>query len=280
MYRRRRNVVTRVDGTPVNVARFRGQLLVCATGCCCGRTADGFAAVPTELFHAEWERRRLRNIVHLTIGGCLGPCALANVVMLLFDGQALWFHSMNSDATVLALYDYVDAMLDANGVLPAPPALAPLQFTASSWQSRPDGEPVDDFRPRHRGAPSAPAPVGDACHDDRSEAAAVARLLARLDGSAALPRRNGELVFDEPWQGRAFGMAVALHEQGLFAWEEFRQDLISRIAAAEAGGGVFEYYEVWLETFERILAAKGVVTPTEVEESTFQFEFGERDDVF
>ena len=280
MYRRRRNVVTRADGTPVNVARFRGQLLVCATGCCCGRTADGFAAVPTELFHAEWERRRLRNIVHLTIGGCLGPCALANVVMLLFDGQALWFHSVNSDATVLTLYDYIDAMLDADRVLPAPPALGALQFTASAWQPRPDGEPVDDFRPRHRTQIPAATPAADACHDDRSDAAAVARLLAGLDGTTALPRKNGELVFEEPWQGRVFGMAIALHEQGLFAWEDFRQELIARIAAAEARGGAFEYYEVWLETFERVLATKGVVTPSEVEESTFQFEFGERDDVF
>jgi cobaltochelatase CobN len=279
VYRRRRNLVTRVDGVPVNVARFRGQLLVCATGCCCGRTADGFAPVPTELFHGEWERRRLRNVVHLTIGGCLGPCALANVVLLLFDGQALWFHSMNSDASVLALYDYVDAMLDADRVLPAPPALAALQFTASTWQQRPDGAPVDDFRPRHRKQLSVAA-AADACHDDRSDAAAVARLLAGLDGTAALPRKNGELVFDEPWQGRAFGMAIALHEQGLFAWEEFRQELIARVAAAEARGGAFEYYEVWLETFEQILSRKGVVTAAEVEESTFQFEFGERDDVF
>jgi nitrile hydratase accessory protein len=74
-------------------------------------------------------------------------------------------------------------------------------------------------------------------------------------------------------------MAVALHERGVFAWEEFRQELISRIAIAAATGGPFEYYEVWLETFERLLSAKGVLTPVEIEESTFQFEFGERDDV-
>jgi nitrile hydratase accessory protein len=105
-------------------------------------------------------------------------------------------------------------------------------------------------------------------------------VLAGLDGPAALPRRNGELVFDEPWQGRAFGMAVALHEQGLFEWEEFRQELIARIAAVEASGAPFEYYEIWLATFERILTVKGVVDATDVEESTFQFEFGERDEVF
>ena len=125
MYERRRNIVVRPDGRRVNVARFRGQLFVCATGCCCGRIEDGFAAVPTELFHREWERRRLRNVVHLTIGGCLGPCALANVVLLLFDGQAQWFHSIDSDALVLALYDHVEAMLDADACLPPPPALAP-----------------------------------------------------------------------------------------------------------------------------------------------------------
>src|SRR2546429_9873035 len=36
--------------------------------------------------------------------GCLGPCALANVVLLLFDGHALWFHSVNADPLVLILY--------------------------------------------------------------------------------------------------------------------------------------------------------------------------------
>ena len=147
---RRRNLVVRPDGRVVDVARPRGQLFVCASGCCCGRTDAGFPAVPTELYHDQWERRQLRNVVHLTIGGCLGPCALANVVLLLFDSEALWFHSIDSDALVLALYDHVDAMLAADKVLPTPAALAPYQFTASAWQPRPDRQPVDDIRPRRR----------------------------------------------------------------------------------------------------------------------------------
>ena len=36
------------------------------------------------------------------------------------------------------------------------------------------------------------------------------RLIANMEGSAALPRKNGELVFEAPWEGRAFGIAVAL----------------------------------------------------------------------
>lgn len=280
MYERRRNIVVRPDGRPVNVARPRGQLFVCASGCCCGRTEDGFAPVPAETFHAEWERRRLRNLVHLTVGGCLGPCALANVALLLFDGQAQWFHSVNSEAMALAIYDHVERMLEADGGLPPPPELAPYHFTASAWQPRPDGQPVDDSRPRRPDVAAhgcARMPSGVSAN---GQAITVDRVVAAMEGATALPRKNGELVFDEPWQGRAFGMAVALHESGVFGWEEFRQALIAHVAAAEARGGPFVYYEIWLATFEELLAKKGLVTPDEVEETTYQFEFGERDEVF
>lgn len=279
MYERRRNIVVRRDGRRVNVARFRGQLFVCATGCCCGRTEDGFAAVPAETFHREWERRRLRNIVHLTIGGCLGPCALANVVLLLFDGQSQWFHSIDSDVLAMALYDHVEAMLAADACLPPSATLAPYHFTASAWQPRPDGQPVDDARlwpPRGGHACEAPASGVTA----EGEALSVDRVVAIMEGRAALPRKNGELVFEEPWQGRVFGMAVALHERGVYEWEEFRQGLIAHIAEAERRPGPFSYYEIWLQTFEALLAGKGLVTPAELEETTYQFEFGERDDVF
>jgi nitrile hydratase accessory protein len=280
VYERRRNIVTRRDGRRVNVARFRGQLFVCATGCCCGRTEDGFAAVPAETFHREWERRRLRNVVHLTIGGCLGPCALANVALLLFDGQAQWFHSVDTDALAMALYDHIEAMLETDACLPPPPALAPLQFTASAWQARPDGLPLDDARPWRggRGAHACESPASGVTAEGAS--LSVERVVAVMEGREALPRRNGELVFEEPWQGRVFGMAVALHEQGLYEWEEFRQTLIGRIAAAEARGGPFVYYEIWLETFEALLGRKQIVSSAELDETTYQFEFGERDDVF
>jgi cobaltochelatase CobN len=278
-YERRRNIVVRPDGRPVNVARSRGHLFVCASGCCCGRTEDGFAPVPAEAFHLEWERRRLRNVVHLTIGGCLGPCALANVALLLFDGQAQWFHSVNSEARAFDIYDHVEAMLDADGCLPPPPALERYHFTASAWQPRPDGCPVDDYRPRRS------AQTGHACATPSGMAAhgagiSVDRVVAAMAGEAALPRKNGELVFDEPWQGRVFGMAVALHEQGLYDWDEFRRALIAQVQAAESRPGPFVYYEVWLATFEGLLADRGVVTREELEETTYQFEFGERDDVF
>jgi nitrile hydratase accessory protein len=281
MYERRRNLVRRGDGRLVNVARPRGHLFVCASGCCCGRTEDGFPPVPAETFHREWERRRLRNQVHLTMGGCLGPCALANVALLLFDGQAQWFHSVNSDERARGLYDHVERMLEAGACLPPPPALSPYHFTASAWQPRPDDQPVDDHRPRRRGDAGTHACAGTPSGmtaDGR--ALSVERVVAAMQGAEGMPRKNGELVFEEPWQGRVFGMAVALHEQGVYEWEEFRQALIADIAAAEARGGPFVYYEIWLATFEELLGRKGLLTPEEVEETTYQFEFGERDEVY
>jgi nitrile hydratase accessory protein len=279
MYQPKRNLVRRHDNRLVNVARARGHLFVCSNACCCGRTEDGMAPVPTDLYHREWEERRLRNIVHLTIGGCLGPCALANIAMLLFDGQTLWFHSVNSDAVVLALYDYIEQLLDADRVLPPPPALAPLQFTASTWQPRPDGQPVEDRR-RWRGSrqPAAGGREAESSGPHSMPSTAGCRLPTALDLDA--PRKNGELVFEAPWQGRAFGMAVALNDQQLYPWDEFRDRLIAEIARAERENDGSEYYERWLAAFESLLADKGIVTKDELDERTFEFEFGERDEVF
>ncbi len=63
-------------------------------------------------------------------------------------------------------------------------------------------------------------------------------------GAAAPPRDNGELVFAAPWESRAFGVALALHDAGRIEWEDFRQTLIAeiglellRVLAALAGAG-------------------------------------------
>lgn len=112
--------VTLEDGSRINVVPQRGQLFVCELGCCCGQTERDFAPVSHDLYHTEWERRKLRNKVHLTFSACLGPCALANVALLCFDGQSIWFHSLNRNELVLALYDYIEDMLKAAHYLPPP----------------------------------------------------------------------------------------------------------------------------------------------------------------
>ncbi len=129
----KRNMVQRLDGRMVNAGARRGMLIVCATGCCCGHTERGFAPVPVDLYHQEWERRRLRNRVHLSQGGCLGPCPLANVALLLMDGRPYWFHSLNDPALIVVLYDFIEALLAAERPLAPPPALLPHVFNGFAW---------------------------------------------------------------------------------------------------------------------------------------------------
>ncbi len=106
------------------------------------------------------------------------------------------------------------------------------------------------------------------------------RLVSIMEGPIAVPRKNGELVFEAPWEGRVFGMAVALYDRRLYAWEEFQRSLIDEIAGAESPAQAARYYERWLASFERLLAAKGVVKPEELDDPTEAFEFGERAEVY
>ena len=106
------------DGTSKTLRVVEGQLWVCK-GCCCGNTDGGFPPIPLDRFKREWKRRGIRTRIHLTISGCLGPCGAANVVLLLYKGSAVWFRSINSDADVDAIYDYIDRLLE-KGVFELP----------------------------------------------------------------------------------------------------------------------------------------------------------------
>ena len=99
-----------------------------------------------------------------------------------------------------------------------------------------------------------------------------------MEGDSALPRSNGELVFEAPWEGRAFGLAVALNEQQLYPWREFRDGLVAAIAADEEAGAGSTYYERWLATLESLLVQRGIVTPAELDARTAEYASGERDD--
>lgn len=103
-------------------------------------------------------------------------------------------------------------------------------------------------------------------------AAEIERVVADMQGVTAMPRSNGELVFEEPWESRAFGAAVALAEAGAFEWESFRQSLIADIGAweaehddADADPAEWSYYERWLAALEALLADRGIVSAAEIE---------------
>ena len=82
-----------------------------------------------------------------------------------------------------------------------------------------------------------------------------------MTGAAAPPRRNGELVFDAPWQGRAFGMALAVVEQLGLRWTDFQQRLIAAIGAHPGAA----YYDCWIAALEQLLLDHGVMSAGDME---------------
>ena len=71
------------------------------------------------------------------------------------------------------------------------------------------------------------------------------------EGPGAPPRRNGELVFDAPWQGRAFGLCIALLQREGLGWDAFRPFLVEEIA----GDPDRPYYDSFAVALERFAAA-------------------------
>src|SRR5262249_33849277 len=101
-------------------------------------------------------------------------------------------------------------------------------------------------------------------HGRRGQGRGAVTITAPLDvdGPAAPPRSNGELVCSEPWESRAFGLAMALHGNGAFQWEDFRKQLIAAVGAWERGhpeGECWSYYRCWLTALEQVLDTGGVV---------------------
>jgi nitrile hydratase accessory protein len=119
--------VTRTDGVLKQVRVQDGHLFVC-NGCCCGRTEKGFPALPLDEFKRQWKKRGFRRRFHLTISGCLGPCPLANVVLLQFRGRSMWFHSINDARDVDLIYNYVERMLQGEPGVEVPAELAGRRF--------------------------------------------------------------------------------------------------------------------------------------------------------
>lgn len=82
-------------------------------------------------------------------------------------------------------------------------------------------------------------------------------------GPAAPPRENGELVFDAPWQSRAFGVTAALADAGRLEWADFQAALIQRVGEADANGqdtgSPDGYWRCWLDALGTVTAGAGQV---------------------
>jgi nitrile hydratase accessory protein len=64
--------------------------------------------------------------------------------------------------------------------------------------------------------------------------------------------RTADEPFTEPWQARAFAMAVVAAERMGVEWDEFRDGLKAAIADRPHQ----PYYESWLDALERLTAGR------------------------
>lgn len=95
-----------------------------------------------------------------------------------------------------------------------------------------------------------------------------------LDGPAAPPTANGEVVFEAPWQGRVFGMARLLSEQGHYSWDEFRAHLIEQIGTWDRTARAdeeYRYYDHFLAALQALLAEKGLLDGAALEARTAEY---------
>ena len=78
-----------------------------------------------------------------------------------------------------------------------------------------------------------------------------------------------EPVFAEPWQARAFALALKLSEQGHFTRDEWTAALARELKAVADRGEPDDgsrYYHHWLAALETLVIKKGLANPTSLNE--------------
>ncbi|MBW8635839.1 nitrile hydratase accessory protein [Hoeflea sp. WL0058] len=71
-------------------------------------------------------------------------------------------------------------------------------------------------------------------------------------------------AFEEPWQAQAFAMVVQLNEQGLLDWSDWAEALSAELGSPGAAADGSDYYECWLAALEKLLAAQGIVSGSQI----------------
>lgn len=104
-----------------------GQL-VCCLGCCCGRTDRGKPEVPVEALKSVWATEKLNRAIQLTISGCLGPCDLTNVALMMTPSKNIWLGGLTTREHYEMLIDWARACKAAGSLLELPEELDAHRF--------------------------------------------------------------------------------------------------------------------------------------------------------
>jgi len=87
--------------------------------------------------------------------------------------------------------------------------------------------------------------------------------LLDVQGVAAPPRRNGELIFEAPWQSRVFGLCAAIVETCFDGDREpFRRQLIAAISAEPDR----PYWHSWTVALQQLVLDIGLLDEISIEQ--------------
>lgn len=81
--------------------------------------------------------------------------------------------------------------------------------------------------------------------------------------------QSDEPAFAEPWQARAFALAILSSRQGCFTWSEWTHALgreLQRASDADTSGAQPGYFDCWLSALQSLLVGKGAVAQGELHE--------------
>lgn len=90
----------------------------------------------------------------------------------------------------------------------------------------------------------------------------------------SLPGGQG-VAFAEPWQARAFAIAVLASRQGCFTWSEWTHALsreLQRAADADPRAAAASYFDCWLSALQSLLVGKGAIGQGELHERKHAWE--------
>ena len=116
------NDTTEMPAALTTKIKSTAQLLLCK-GCCCGKTERGLPDVPVDRIKAAWKADKLNKVVQLTVSGCLGPCDVPNVALVLTPEGSEWLGLLDGDPDYDALIAWARDCQAAGAVVPLPPAL-------------------------------------------------------------------------------------------------------------------------------------------------------------
>ena len=112
---------------PVTKRQPLAQLVFCQ-GCCCGRTDRGHPEVPVGRLKEVWKGEKLNRAVQLTISGCLGPCDLANVALVITPNGNAWLGGLAGDAVYDALINWARECHREERLVPLPDGFEARRF--------------------------------------------------------------------------------------------------------------------------------------------------------